>query len=247
MTFRNVYADALRAESYAQLEFPGTYYLAYRDIPAITSRYARGKKALDFGCGTGRSTRFLRQLQFEAVGIDISAEMIAIARRLDPDGTYVIVADGDLTAISRDRYDLVLAMFTFDNIAGVAHRVSILSELRARLTSNGVMILVDSTPDLYINEWASFSTAKSCPSNLTAKSGDIVYTVMLDVEDRRPVEDVLWLDEDYRQAFNSAGLELLETRRPLARDDEPFAWINETRIAPWVMYVVRPFGEREVG
>ena len=31
--FSNVYADAERAASYADLEFPGTYYLAYRDLP----------------------------------------------------------------------------------------------------------------------------------------------------------------------------------------------------------------------
>jgi hypothetical protein len=27
--------------------------------------------------------------------------------------------------------------------------------------------------------------------------------------------------------------------RPLGREDEPFAWVNETRIAPWVIYVLR--------
>ena len=35
MSFTNVYDDAQRAEAYATLEFPGTYYLAYRDLPVI--------------------------------------------------------------------------------------------------------------------------------------------------------------------------------------------------------------------
>jgi hypothetical protein len=39
MDFVNVYDDSRRAESYARLGFPGTYYLAYRDIPEITKRY----------------------------------------------------------------------------------------------------------------------------------------------------------------------------------------------------------------
>jgi len=30
----------------------------------------RGRKAVDFGCGAGRSTRFLRTLGFDAVGVD---------------------------------------------------------------------------------------------------------------------------------------------------------------------------------
>ena len=54
MSFDNVYGDSERAASYAKLEFPGTYYLAYRDLPEIVNRHVTGIKALDFGCGTGK-------------------------------------------------------------------------------------------------------------------------------------------------------------------------------------------------
>ena len=69
--FFNVYDDRARASAYAALEFPGTYYLAYRDLPTIIGEHVRGRKAVDFGCGAGRSTRFLRMLGFDAVGVDI--------------------------------------------------------------------------------------------------------------------------------------------------------------------------------
>jgi len=59
MEFQNVYEDEQRAASYARLEYPGTYYLAYRDLPKIISTHVKGRKAIDFGCGAGRSTRFL--------------------------------------------------------------------------------------------------------------------------------------------------------------------------------------------
>ena len=49
--FSNVYDDQARADSYARLEFPGAYYLAYRDLPAILGEHAQGTKALDFGPG----------------------------------------------------------------------------------------------------------------------------------------------------------------------------------------------------
>ncbi len=240
--FANVYADAERAASYAMLEFPGTYYLAFRDLPALFAEHVTGRAALDFGCGTGRSTRFLRQLGYDATGIDISAEMVALARARDPGGAYSVVADGDLSACPRAAYDLVLCMFTFDNIAGIDHRVHLLTELRRRLAPTGTLVLVDSTPELYLHEWASFSTAAAFPANVGARSGDVVCTRMLDVPDRRPVHDVLWLDEDYRRAFQRAGLALLATHRPLARGEEPYAWVNETTIAPWVTYVLRAAG-----
>src|SRR6185369_12500514 len=58
--FTNVYADPMLAQAYATLECAGTYYLAVRDLPVLLRRYPPGGRALDFGCGTGRSTRFLK-------------------------------------------------------------------------------------------------------------------------------------------------------------------------------------------
>ena len=82
MEFSNAYEDAERAEAYAKLEFPGTYYLAFRDLPEIISQHVNGKKAMDFGCGTGRSTRFLTELGFDSVGVDISADMLKEGARI---------------------------------------------------------------------------------------------------------------------------------------------------------------------
>ena len=59
MEFFNSYEDKIRAEAYSKLEFHKTYYLVYRDLPNIIEEHVKGKKALDFGCGTGKSTRFL--------------------------------------------------------------------------------------------------------------------------------------------------------------------------------------------
>ena len=45
----NVYDDADRARAYADLEFPGTYYLAFRDLPDLLRQHVGGTRALDFG------------------------------------------------------------------------------------------------------------------------------------------------------------------------------------------------------
>ena len=82
----NVYDDAKRAEAYAKLEFHGTYYLAYRDLPGIIFEQVKGRKAIDFGCGTGRSTRFLQNLGFNTIGVDVAVDMITKARARDPQG-----------------------------------------------------------------------------------------------------------------------------------------------------------------
>jgi SAM-dependent methyltransferase len=237
--FSNVYDDQTRADAYAKLELPGTYYLAYRDLPAIIGEHVQGLNAMDFGCGTGRSTRLLRGLGFDAVGVDIAEHMLARARELDPKGDYRLVPDGDLSAFAPDTYDLVLSVFTFDNIPTMEKKVAIFRSLKRLLTDGGRIVHVVSSPDIYVNEWASFST-RDFPENRTARSGDKVRIVMLDVEDRRPVEDIIWSDEDYREVFKRAGLAAIKTCTPLATQAEPYAWVSETTIAPWVIYVLGP-------
>lgn len=237
MSFSNVYEDTERAQAYATLGFPGTYYLAYRDLPALIAEHVSGRRALDFGCGAGRSTRFLRGLGFEAVGVDVSRSMIEMAKRLDPGGAYVLVADGDLGAFEAGSFDLVLAAFPFDNIAGVETRQALMRELARLLAPRGRIVLLGSAPEIYTHEWASFST-RDFPENRRAESGDRVRIVMTDVDDRRPVEDSFWLHRDYLDLFHAADLELLAEHRPLGRDDEPYEWVSETTVAPWVIYVV---------
>jgi SAM-dependent methyltransferase len=236
--FENVYDDAKRAGAYAKLEFPGTYNLAYRDLPEILSRHVHGTRALDFGCGTGRSTRFLRRLGFEVIGVDIAKQMLARARELDPQGDYRLVPDGDLSALAAGSYDVALSVFTFDNVDTLERKVALFRSLGGVLAPGGCIVNLVSSPEIYRNEWASFST-KDFPENRTAKSGDKVRIVMLDVEDRRPVEDILCTDEDYREVYRRAGLESVATYRPLAKPSEPIAWVSETVVAPWVIYVLR--------
>lgn len=236
--FVNVYEDTRRAESYSRLEFPGTYYLAYRDIPGILEKYACGKKALDFGCGTGRSTRFLKKLGFDTTGTDISADMINKAMEFDPKGKYVLISKGNMETFECADFDLITAVFTFDNIPGIDNRTRLLRKLAGSINSTGAIVLVDSTPEIYVNEWLSFST-KDFPENKKVNSGEKVKIIMTDVDDNRPVEDIIWFDNDYQNMFTGAGVRLIETYKPLGSTNEPYKWVNETNIAPWIIYVLK--------
>ncbi len=303
MEFRNSYEDDAYAAAYAKLEFPGTYYLAFRDLPEILARHVAGKKALDFGCGTGRSTRFLRKLGFDAVGVDISEEMVRRARKIDPEGDYRLVADGELRelaggeaaasdgrhggrpvqggdvaqgdgrqecrpvregggehcsravahrngrqecrpvperaagSVAEGGFDLVLAAFPFDNIPTAEKKIALFCGLAAVLNAGGRIVNLVSSPEIYRHEWVSFTT-KDYPENRQAKCGDPVRIINAALDDQRPCVDIIWPDADYRAVYRRSGLEVVEVCRPLGRADEPYAWVNETRIAPWVIYVL---------
>jgi SAM-dependent methyltransferase len=233
----NVYEDKICAESYAALEFPNTYYLAYRDIPDILQKHLKGKKAIDFGCGTGRSTRFLKRYGYETIGIDISEEMIKRAKKFDPAGVYYQINDNDFSQLKNNHFDLMLSMFTFDNIPNIETRIKILKSLNDLINEEGRIVMLDAAPENYFYEWASFST-KDFPENKNAKSGEKVKIIITDVEDKRPVEDNIWFHNDYLDLFDKAGLTLIEFHKPLGKSEEPYNWINETVISPWVIYVL---------
>jgi SAM-dependent methyltransferase len=239
MDFNNSWSGNERAESYADLGFPNTYYLAYRDLPAIIREHIHGNKAVDFGCGTGRSTRFLKNLGFDTIGLDISYEMLDQARSADPVGIYELVENGKYDYLGMQAFDLVLSVFTFDNIPGWENRSLILEGLGRLLKPGGKMILLDSTPEMYVREWASFTT-REFKENRTARTGDIVRTIMLDVIDRRPVDDIYWTIEDYHTLFTLSGLHAEAVYKPLGMDNEPFNWISELEVAPWVIFVLKP-------
>jgi ubiquinone/menaquinone biosynthesis C-methylase UbiE len=207
-------------------------------LPKIIFEHVKGRRAVDFGCGTGRSTRFLQRLGFDVVGVDIAEDMLKKAKEIDPGGDYSLIEEGDLSQLRDDSYDLMLCAFTFDNVPTMEKKVENFMEIGRLLNSEGRIVNLVSSPEIYTHEWASFST-KDFPENKQAKSGDKVRIVQTDLEDERPVEDVVWTDERYQEAHNKARLELVKTYKPLARDSEPYKWVNETRIAPWVIYVLK--------
>ena len=235
-SFGNVYEDEERARAYATLQFPGTYYLAFRDLPGLVRRYNHGSRALDFGCGTGRSTRFLRNLGLNVIGADISQAMLESSTCARPFRRYHLVRDNITGEFAPGSFDVILAAFTFDNMPTKA-KADALNALRTLLASDGCLLLVVSSPAIYVNEWASFST-RDFPENRHARDGDRVRIVMLDVPDHRPVEDVFCTDAHYRRLFESAGLRVLDVQSPLATGEEATQWVSETRTAAWTIYVL---------
>jgi len=238
MVLPNTYKDSRRATAYDELGLDGTYDLVFRNLPDLLRQYVSGTRALDFGCGTGRSTRFLKKLGFTTTGVDISAEMVKFARQHDRKGSYLVIGDGNFQSLPEAGFDLVQSAFTFDNISGLERRVQLFHGLGKLLDKNGILVNIVSTPEIYTNEWVTFTT-RDFPANRVAKSGDVVKIITTEYSDARPVEDVIWSHEDYLHLFKESGLEVLHVARPLAGGNEGIAWKSETSIAPWAIYLLR--------
>jgi len=234
--FTNVYRDRDYAASYAALDWGGTYYLIYRDLPGVVERYVIGRRALDFGCGTGRSTRLLRSYGFQVTGIDIAEPMIRGARQLDPEGDYRVWSPEESIDRPPGGFDLVLAAFPFDNIPA-DQKIGLVRALRDVMTPGGRFINIVSSPEIYLREWTSFTT-ESFPENRAARTGETVLIVTREFKSGKPAEDILCTPETYRAIYDECGLEILAEERPLGREEDGVTWVSETTIAPWTIYVV---------
>ena len=236
----NQYNDIARAEAYAQIGLANSYYLAYRDLPDIFTRFQIEGAALDYGCGTGRSTRFLRDHGFSTIGVDIAEAMIVKAREPDPEGQYHVIKSGDLRAFSDDTFDLVLSNMSFDEMRTMDEKVGTLLEMSRVLKPDGFKVLIAASRDLYLHEWVSWSTS-DFPENRLAKAGDLVKIAIVGLGDRQVVEDTLWTEDAYFETFQKTPLRLLETRRPTIEPQDPIQcdWISERTHAPFVFFILK--------
>ena len=77
-----------QAHVYLQTHQAPHRFLAYRNIPAYIHQYVQGKRALDFGAGTGASSSFLQDLGFDVIGTDVSSSMLEKAQANFPSIEY---------------------------------------------------------------------------------------------------------------------------------------------------------------
>jgi SAM-dependent methyltransferase len=91
---------------------------ALATLEALTGR-AAGGRALDFGCGVGRLSQALSRHYEEVVGVDISAPMLAEARRIDRSGgrcSFLLNDAPDLSVIEDASVDLVFSSLVLQHI-----------------------------------------------------------------------------------------------------------------------------------
>lgn len=222
------------AKEYANLEIKDSFYLAYRDIPELIKRHAKGKKALDFGCGGGRSTRFLKKLGFEVIGVDISEDMIQQAKIRDLTGEYLQIKNAGLPFES-SRFDLIFVSIVFMEIESKEKMIKILKEMKRVLKKDGFIVVITGTAESYTDNWASFIC--DFPENKNLKSGDKAKLIVRGTE--IVLYDYVWFEEDYSEVFEVAGLKLVEALKPLPQGDEPYKWYAEKRKPHWMIYALK--------
>ena len=99
-----------------------------------------GKNVLDAGCGNGRDCKYINQKGFKVKGIDLSKEMLVIAKKMVPKVDFEVM---DITNItySDNSYDGIISNCSFFHIP-VEELPKTLNSFSKILKPNGKLLLI---------------------------------------------------------------------------------------------------------
>lgn len=227
------------AKLYSMVEYTGTGYLVYRDLPQLIKKYTSNTlnnlHALDYGCGTGDSTRILTMLGFnKVIGVDIDERMLNIATLKDNIATFQLINKSNLN-LSDDSIDLVLSCLVMMEVPTIDEMNKIFAEIFRILKPDGVFILVVSNENLYKHDWLTINT--NFPENQNLKSGNVVRIDLTDIN--LTIYDYFWSEEDYLNVISSSNFALIDKVCTLGTDYDGYTWVSEDKYAPFTTYIVK--------
>ncbi|MCH9613944.1 MAG: 2-methoxy-6-polyprenyl-1,4-benzoquinol methylase, mitochondrial [Chlamydiia bacterium] len=208
-------------------------YLGYRDIPKILSKYCSKGKALDYGCGTGISTTFLVNLGYDSWGVDVSLEMLDIARGKLP-GHQFSILEGKQLPFEDEEFELVFSSFVLFELSSLQEITNYLAEGRRVLKPGGVFVVLTGNEGMYTSDWKVMNT--NFPENKNLQSGSLAKISL--PESGMEFSDYYWTQADYKQSIEMAQLKIIDTHFPLGYEEEEIEWHEELTTSPYVLYIL---------
>lgn len=209
-----------------------TGFLGYRDLPKIIGRHVEGKRALDYGCGTGYSTKILADLNFITVGVDISERMLSEARENYKSLSFKKIDHGSLP-FDDNFFDLVLSTFVLFDIPSFSLLELYLKEAQRVLKPQGKFIAATASEYFHKHNWLTAKTDCEANQKLTSENSFKVYSVELDVH----FNDFVYTHDDYLRAFRKTGLSFEALYQPLGKNSDGIVWETEWDLPPFSIYV----------
>jgi SAM-dependent methyltransferase len=99
---------------------------------------------LDIGCGTGLHDIELAKLKYDVTGLDISNEMIYIAKSRNTfQDSLSFIADPELTFNSITKYDTIISLFHVTSYQSNAEKLDSFFDIVSRNVKNGGIFIFD--------------------------------------------------------------------------------------------------------
>jgi 2-polyprenyl-3-methyl-5-hydroxy-6-metoxy-1,4-benzoquinol methylase len=204
------------------------WVLGYKNVLELLGQ-VRDKKILDYGAGTGRFSRVLKDKGAEVTGVDVSIKQLDIARSSNPDIAFYQDTDNELRSFN-NFFDFVVLNFVLCTIAHKENLVSVLKTIQNMLKPEGVLVLL--TSNVEKSKGKQFMTF-AIEDVRTPTSGSPIK-IYLGGDKSLVIEDYYWTERDYRDFLSEGGFEIIEVLEPVA-DDINHSWKDETTSPPFLI------------
>jgi SAM-dependent methyltransferase len=196
-----------------------TYEARQSDLDSVLDAMAnrsRHIRALDVGCGVGRSMEPLVDLGAHVDGVDISERMIDFARQNEKlqESSFFLSRGNDCGEAPDGAYDLVYSQLCFRYIRSRTVRNDLLRAMSRALRSDGVVIVE-------MRFFRGYSAATIPPPHVPWSAEECDATIDAGLADVCPTTDELHLVyEDFSRYFEDLRLQFVDVPAP-ARDRLP--------------------------
>ncbi len=212
-------------------------YIFMRDVPALLRKYvSTGKKALDYGCGTGMRMPFLRDQGFDVEGVDIEPEMLSQAQKLFPDFPVNHIRSGEIPR-EDNCFDLVFSCYVLVTISTKAEMYQFMTEAYRVLKPGGVFVGITAAENIYDHsrDWLLYEPVDYQPyppysgsiAKVKVRNSPLVF------------EDPYWTSDDYRGVFHQAGFIFEEFHQALGYENEYLKWKDELKYPNSSTFILR--------
>lgn len=225
------------AQNYSKFGIDGTSLLAFREIPSILRNNLLGNMALDYGCGSGRSTRFLESLGLTTFGIDSCPFFLDLAKKETVHKDRFQQSFNNDIPFNEHSFDLVFSSFVLLMISSKKEMTNLLKEMHRVLKKDGILVIITGNEHMHSPKmkWVSYET--DFPENYELKRGS---PAKLRIRNNGAIfNDYNWFDEDYREVIVNAGFDLEMTLSPKAGEKDSGEWFSEYTHSPFLIYLAK--------
>lgn len=113
-------------------------------------------QCVEVGCGTGLVGAFLSELGWSAVGVDVSADLLTVARRR---GLEVVHANGETLPFDENSFDLAVSVWTHTDVDDFA---AVLREVARVLRPGAPFVYIGAHP-CFVGPHSYFLAAEGTP------------------------------------------------------------------------------------
>jgi len=206
-----------------------TYEIGFAEVGRLLGNID-GQAFLDFGCGSGRSTRFLTALGARHVyGVDHDRNMVDGALSKGLKGVTFLYIGGGIPLA--DAYlDGAVSLNVFIEIRTLRTMRAVCAEIARVLRPGRPFVIMSTNPRAFGHTFRNFSY----PFTGRLSSGDMTTCIVTSEEGSFAIEDTYWAEDDYLGVLGGSGFKVATVSYPAPPTPEKWT-TDEAIVSPFIV------------